>query len=236
MSKYAILYCWNELPTTPSTREGVTAFFHNSSTPTTPKEATMARNFEDNPISLMGDSSGRLRVKYFFQGMDFPPGIPTRPDRIQGFRTVQGRRQDTGVPAINLDSVGAELLYVGIANADDHRFKMVDISHWTQPITDQRMCKKLGVDTQTVVEVIYESDPPEDRIFLATRVIQNALRLLARQYSWNTTVWVNEGAALTINCRSPSYEKPKHQLVVRDGCLRVADVEYVDDNNVKKAV
>ena len=90
-----------------------------------------------------------------------------------------------------------------------------------------RIRKKLGVDSQTVVEVVYENDPPDDKIFAVTRVIQNALRLLARQYAWNTSVWVNEGAALTINCRSPSHDKPKHQLVVRDGCLRVADVAYV---------
>lgn len=194
-----------------------------------PELEKIKQNIADKkPLDISQETDGTTLVKFFFQNSGcIPKGIPRRADRPvfpTAGKTGQ-KRKDTGVCVIDRAGVSARLLRTGLANADGHAWKIVDISWWEQDVTNKRAAEGIG-GKQCVVQLVYRANPDPDRDPIRlTREIVDAVRELANNLSWTTRVWFNQGGPATINFTSPQDEEPKALLVVRDGCLQTVKVE-----------
>lgn len=184
---------------------------------------------DKEPLDISRETDGTVLVKFFFLNCgSIPKGIPKRADRPSFPTTGKTgqKRKDTGVCVIDRAGVSARLLRTGLANADGHTWKIVDVSWWEQEITNRQAAKDIGDRKQCVVQLVYRANPDPDRDPIRlTREIVDAVRVLANDLSWTTRVWFNQGGPATINFTSPQDEEPKALLVVRDGCLQTVKVE-----------
>ncbi len=178
---------------------------------------------DKSPLGL-DESNGIVIVKFFFQGNSVPSGIPDLGYRGK-FKTVRGKRQDTGECLIRQSGVSPKLLRLGIANAEGHQWKLVDIGQWEQEITDKHMAKLIGRDTQNVVQLVYKAAPNPEEILELSRPVRDAIVVLSNRFSWNDSTWWNQDGPITVNFTSPSEDPPKYLAVVREGTFVLIEAE-----------